>query len=70
MRDTHEVTYRNMKSDQSKTIQFPSCSAAVKWAREFVRQSYRNEAAAVVSEIGNCMNYARFDNINGKAERS
>lgn len=63
------VTYRNMRNDQSSTREFPSLSAAKKWAREFVAESFRNEASAVVYEDGSCAEtMTRYDNVNGRAK--
>lgn len=66
MKTKYTVSYRNMKSDHSKEVKFTSKSAAMKWAREFVALSYRNEAAAIVSGPDDPA-ICRYDNINGRA---
>jgi hypothetical protein len=68
--NTYTVSYQGMKSDRLATREFAGDSAAksaMKWAREFVRESYRNEATARVYGPNGI---AWYRNVHGKAVRS
>jgi len=62
----YAVDYHSRSQEDSRTREFASRSEAVKWARAFVAEGVQGEATAVVYEIGNYVNLARYDNVNGK----
>lgn len=66
----YTVEYRNTKTDNPTSRPFSNESEAMVWAREFVRESYSNQATAICYADGNPEPIHTYRNVNGKAVRS
>jgi hypothetical protein len=69
---SYVVEYRGQSTDLPAEIPFARIGDASQWARAFVRESYRNEASAVV-RLANAPHVApivTYRNVHGEAVRS